>query len=726
MPFDRLAPFIQEYIYQQAWTDMRPVQVEACRVLFETNAHLLISAGTASGKTEAAFLPVLTLLYEDPPTTIGALYIGPIKALINDQFDRLTDLLEHAEIPVWAWHGDIVQSRKAQVLKDPRGILQITPESLESLLINKNAELVRLFADLRFVVIDEIHAFMGTERGGQILCQLGRLARLTQNHPRRIGLSATLGDYSLAEAWLQAGTSRPVITPLIQADPRQIHLAVEHFWRSKLLVRAKGDTRDSTFSPDRLHLFHQSQVHKGLIFANGRPETEASIASLRQIAAAKGLPDIYHVHHGSISAGLRETAEQAMRDRTIPAVTAATVTFEMGIDLGQLDRVIQLESPPSVSSFLQRLGRSGRRGNAADMRFICVEEKPTGGELLPDKIPWQLLQCIAIIQLYLEEKWIEPIHPVHYPLSLLYHQTLSILAAGELSPAALAQQILTLAPFRAIELEDFRLLLRHLIELDHVQKTKEGGLMIGLAGERVVGNFKFFATFPDNEEYLVMCEAVELGSIVSPPATGEKIALAGRTWEVLEVDSRKKTLSVKPSLGEASISWHGGSGNTHTRILQRMRRVLTEDTDYRYLQPGAKERLQQVRKLAKRFKLDRQYILPLEDNACCVFPWAGTIAFQTLVRFLRLHCREALKVKGIFGRSPYYLIVHLGKCKLDQLQCELESIAERQLDPADLLRPDEVPNLQKYDEFIPPELLRKAFACDRLDLKELGDILSSK
>ncbi|MBD2018615.1 DEAD/DEAH box helicase, partial [Leptolyngbya sp. FACHB-36] len=304
MTYYRLAPFIQEFIYSQGWTDLRPVQVEACRVVFDTDAHLLIAAGTASGKTEAAFLPVLTRLHEDPPATVGALYIGPIKALINDQFDRLTDLLKHAQIPVWAWHGDVTQGQKQRLLKTPKGILQITPESLESLLINKRADLTRLFGDLRFVIIDEIHAFIGSERGAQILCQLSRLAHLTGSQPRRIGLSATLGDYGMAEDWLRSGDDRPVITPQLPANQRTLHLAIEHFYDPKLVVRAQGDSRDAAFHPYHLHLFNQTQGRKCLIFANGRSQTESIIATLRQIASAKHLPDVYHVHHGSISAPL--------------------------------------------------------------------------------------------------------------------------------------------------------------------------------------------------------------------------------------------------------------------------------------------------------------------------------------------------------------------------------------------------------------------------------------
>jgi ATP-dependent helicase Lhr and Lhr-like helicase len=724
-PYQRLAPFIQEYVYEQGWADLRQVQIEACQVIFETDAHLLIAAGTASGKTEAAFLPVLTLLHDDPPKTVGAMYIGPIKALINDQFDRLTDLLKQAEIPVWAWHGDVVQSRKQKLIKNPKGILQITPESLESLLINKSKEIERLFGDLRFVIIDEIHAFIGSDRGSQILCQLARLAKLTRAQPRRIGLSATLGDYSLAEAWLRSGTTNPVITPQVQGGQRKIQLAIEHFYNPQLIVRAKGDTSDSTFSPYHLHLFKQSQTHKCLIFANGRMQTEAAIAALRQIAHAKGLPDIYHVHHGSISAALREAAENAMRDPHLPAVTAATVTFEMGIDLGQLDRVIQLESPASVSSFLQRLGRSGRRGSPADMRFICAEDKPTGAEDIPEKLPWQLLQAIAIIQLYLEEKWIEPIQPLRYPLSLLYQQTLStLLANGELAPAALAQQVLTLPPFQAIAQNDFRQLLRHLIEIDHIQKTKEGGLIVGLTGEKIVRNFKFYAIFPDNEEYVVREDAIELGSIVHPPSIGERFALAGRTWEVVELDSKRKEVMVKQAQGESSITWHGGGGEIHTRILQRMRQILFEDQDYPYLQNGAKERLQDARKLARDHELDRTAIVLLEDKYCCIFPWVGTLEFRTLERFINLHCREALKIKSVQGRSPYFLVVNLGKCELRNLYCEITSLADRHLDLETLLKPDEAPKLQKYDEFIPVELLRKAFIHDYLAPQALSQIVS--
>ncbi|MGM3304754.1 DEAD/DEAH box helicase [Anabaena sp. WFMT] len=714
--FSRLAPFIQEYIYLHNWTELRPVQMAACEVIFNTDAHLLVAAATAAGKTEAAFLPILTLLHENPATTIGVLYISPIKALINDQFERLNDLLKTADIPVCSWHGDVAQSRKNKLLKNPQGILQITPESLESLLINKNNELIRLFADLRFIIIDEIHAFMGSERGFQIICQLQRLGKITKKEPRRIGLSATLGDYSMAEEWLQLGTHQPVITPNIEAGNRQIKLAVEHFFSEK-----ESDEE----STDQKYIFNLTKSRKCLIFANNRTQTESIISSLRQIAKKEAFPDIYHVHHGSISASLRQSAENAMREPNNPAVTAATLTLELGIDIGYLERVIQLESPLSVASFLQRLGRSGRRGESADMRFVCAEEKPLTEAVLPEQIPWQLLQCIAIIQLYLEERWLEPIQSIKYPFSLLYHQTMSILvAAGELSPAALAQQVLNLPPFTYISETDYKLLLRYLIDINHIQKTEQGKLIIGLAGEKIVNRFEFYAVFPDNQEYVVKEGKTAIGSIVIPPAVGNQFSLAGRSWEVIEVDFKKKAIFVKPSEGKASIYWRGGSGNIHTRILQRMRQVLLEDVEYIYLQPNAMRRLQEVRKLTRKAGLDKQNILLLEKNKCCIFPWMGTVAYRTLERLLNSFCRESLEITSIGGINPYYLTLKLGKGKFSNVYPEIASLCEQRMTTEHLVSHAEAPEINKYDEFIPHALLRKAFANDHLDMEELRQQVS--
>ncbi len=711
--YNRLSPFLQEYIYRNNWQEFRQVQGEACQVIFETNAHLLLAAGTASGKTEAAFLPILTLLEENPPNTVGVLYISPIKALINDQFQRLSEILQQSHTPVYAWHGDVSSTHKHRLLRDPKGILQITPESLESLLINQPNEIPRLLGDLRFVVIDEIHAFMGSERGSQILCQLARIARITSNIPRRIGLSATLGDYSLAETWLQSGTEIPVITPKIEKGGKQVRLAVEHFYNHP-------DDRDAEFS----YIYNNSQGTKCLIFTNNRSESEEIITNLRSQAAREGLPDVYHVHHGSISAMLREDAESAMRGET-PAVIAATVTLEMGIDLGQLERVIQMNAPFSVSSFLQRLGRTGRRGSSADMRIVCTESEPNLETILPERLPWDLLRAIAIIQLYLEERWIEPITPLTYSYSLLYHQTLSILTAeGELSPSELAEIVLSLPPLATIPQEDFRQLLHYLISLDHLQLTAKGNLILGITGEKIVRNFRFYAVFSGNAEYKVRNESGEIGTIAILPTVGTQFTLAGRTWEVIDIEAKRNLIFVKPIKGNANSFWRsrGGGENIHTKVLQRMQQVLLEAKEYPYLLTGAKERLKVARQLAKLENLEQNYLIPLDEKTYCLFPWLGTIGYRTLERYLNQCVRTHIDIRSIKGKSPYFFLIKLGDATAEELLLALQAIKTSKITEIDLIDSVEAPQLCQYDRFIPPNLLRKAFAKNYLDFEEVNSV----
>ncbi|TAF14051.1 MAG: ATP-dependent helicase, partial [Nostocales cyanobacterium] len=550
------------------------------------------------------------------------------------------------------------------------------------------------------------------------ICQLQRLAKTTKNQPRRIGLSATLGDYSLAEKWLSAGTDKATITPQITAEKRNIKLALEHFFIAK----------DMDESDYERYIFNLTKSRKCLIFANNRTQTESIISGLRNIAKNTGFPDIYHVHHGSIAPSLRQAAEKAMCEPNHPAVTAATLTLELGIDIGYLERVIQLESPLSVASFLQRLGRSGRRGEAGDMRFICAEEKPLSEDDLPSQIPWQLLQCIAIIQLYLEEKWIEPIHSIKYPFSLLYHQTMSILAArGKISPATLAQEVLKLPPFTNISQDDYKILLRYLIDINHIQKTENSRLMIGLSGEKIVNKFQFYAVFADNQEYTVKQGNTEIGSIVTPPTVGSQFGLAGKSWQVVEVDFKKRVILVKPldikASGKDNMNWRGGSGSIHGKILQRMRQVLLEDTEYGYLQKNAKLRLQEVRNLAKKAGLDKSNIIKLDNNKCCIFPWMGTVGYRTLERLLNCFCRESLEISSMGGVNPYYLTLKVGKDKFNSVYSEIAGLCEQRITAEDLVSNAEAPKLQKYDQFIPDELLRKAFFNDYLDMEEVRRVV---
>ncbi len=733
-PFYRLAPFIQEYIYRQKWEALRPVQVDAIAAILDTSNHVLIQSGTASGKTEAALLPVITRLYEDPPATIGAMYIGPLKALINDQFERLTGLLAETDIPVQSWHGDVSQAKKARFLRRARGILQITPESLEAMLINRHHELGRLFADLRFVIIDEIHAFIDSDRGRQVICQLERLAGVQSTPARRIGLSATLGEPEIAMAWLAGHTGRPVV-PIKGTGDSNIQLGLEYFLlpdpdrevpepkgkkKAGEVSKAPSDPEldiarlleQTTVFYEHLHRMTQ-RVSKTLIFANSRGSTEEIVANLRQLSEQDRLPSFYYVHHGSISAALRESAEAAMRDSEQKACVAATLTLELGIDIGQLDQVLQVNSTYSVSSFVQRLGRSGRRGGPSRLFFYCTEtnENP---KHLGEQLPWGLLQAVAVVQLYLEQKWIEPPSIPALPFSLLYHQTMSTLSAHtELLPPRLAQRVLSLSPFKEVTQDHYRLLLRHLLEIKHLEQTETNGLIIGLEAEKMVNNYRFYATFEDEITYRVRHQSREIGTIQTAPEVGSTIGLAGYAWQVLEVNSEQRAVEVTAAKGKVKTLWSGGGGQIHTRIVQKIRDILLTETEYPYLHRRAKRRLEIARKNVRSWGLSGSSILPVAPGRMLVFPWCGTRPFATQLRLL---AHQGIGVKD--SLAPFYYEIFFKEGASSSLTAALRKVIEAAPSPADLVREVDRSELfrHKFDRFIPDQLLREAYARDYIDL----------
>ena len=723
--FERFPPFIKEFIFKNSWESLRPVQMAAARTLFETDHHLLLTSTTASGKTEAAFFPILTELCERPARTVAVLYIAPLKSLINDQFGRMEELLQESGIPVTHWHGDVAASRKKRLLETPSGILQITPESLESMLINRSNDIVRIFGDLRFVVVDEVHTLTGSDRGNQILCQLSRMARLIGHQPRRVGLSATIGDPEAAARWLAGDSGIPVDVPPIPSEGIRWRLGLEHFFFQNDDADQSSDK--NPVSPQTgaeidvgyEYMYDCVRDKKALVFSNSREETEYLTATLRQIAARRGEPDIFLIHHGNLSAALREDAELRMKDAEQHVVTCATVTMELGIDIGRLERVLQSDAPTSVSSFLQRLGRSGRRGQPPEMMMVFREEDPLPNTPLPQLMPWGLLRAIAIVQLYLEERFIEPPREKTMPMSLLFHQTLSNLAAsGEQTPKRLADRVLALPPFSQVSREDYRTLMISMLEHDYLEMTEEKGLIVGLAGERLLRSFQFYAVFKDSEDFTVRCgdpekgSAEEIGTITTPPPVGDRFALAGRVSEVEELDIQRRLVYVHPVAGKMEVSWPGDYGEIHTRILERMRRVLQEDTVYPYLKENAAHRLEVARHLARNTGITERMLLHLGGSTYCLFPWLGTRSFRTLRRFLVKNA-GALGLSGMEYEGCCYLKFHLAGSG-EQFIHRLLEAASGGIQPEALVAPSELPLFDKYDALIPGELLRRAYAADRL------------
>lgn len=732
--FDRYAPFVQEYIYQNHWENLRSIQVAAADAIFNTDENVLLTASTASGKTEAAFFPIITLFSEDMPSSVGCIYIGPLKALINDQFSRLNDLCAEADIPVWHWHGDVAQSHKAKLMRHPSGILQITPESLEALLLHKHAAIAKLFGDLRFVVIDEVHSLLRGDRGGQTLCLIERLSRIAGVNPRRIGLSATIGDPEGTGEFLSLGTGRKTIIPKIDAKGSKWRLSMEHFYVKDAqaaedkqipgalpVLEEKTDDAPANADPGIGYIFEHTRGKKCLVFVNSREECEMVTTTLRHYCELNHEPDRFLVHHGNLSASYRETAEGIMKDDSQYMTTVTTATLELGIDIGRLERAFQIDAPWTVSSFLQRMGRTGRRELPPEMWFVIREDEPEVRAMLPTTIPWKLLQGIALVQLYLEERWVEPPRLDRLPFSLLYHQTMSTLAScGELSPRALADRVLRLHYFHRITQEDYRVLLRHLIATDHIQQTEQGGLIVGLAGERVINSFKFYGVFQESEEYTVRSESQELGTVVSPPPVGEKLAIAGHVWQVLDVDHKRRLIYCQQVKGSVPAYFGQCPGDLHTKILTRMRRVLQEDRQYPYLMKNAVARLEQARFTAAHSGAAEKPLINLGGNMWCLLPWVGTYTFLTMERFLKVKCADRLGLRNLDSARPFFIQFTMKADESAFFRVLAEEI-RKPIDPMELVYPKELPLFDKYDEYLPEELVKKGFALGVLDVDGLRE-----
>ncbi|HJJ36146.1 MAG TPA: DEAD/DEAH box helicase [Methanocorpusculum sp.] len=698
--YSLLAPFLQKYIYDHGWDDLRDIQARAIRVVLGADYHLLISSGTATGKTEAAFFPALTELDRHPSSSIGILYIGPLKALINDQFARLDPILDQSGIPLWHWHGDVSAAEKRRALRNPSGVVQITPESLESLVMRHPDDLPRLFSDLRFVIIDEVHTFMGQDRGSQLLCLLHRIEHAAGCRPRRIGLSATISEFQDAKAWLGSGTDRAVALARSHAETeRRLQVYLSRF------SYPQEDSDECSEDELRFYrkLYRAVYGTNAIVFTNSRRDAERIAKHLVEIAEEKGDDSgVFRVHHGSLSAALRRDAEAALKDTFSRTVVIATTTLELGIDIGDLEKVVQIGSPATCSSYLQRLGRSGRRGNIARMQFFCTEDT-TDRDSVPERIPWDLLKLIAIIELTDTAGWIEPFVMPKKPFSLLYQQTMSVLyAAGGMKPGTLASRILSMPVFAEITKDEYRTLLRHLLVIGHLERTDDGLLIIGLKNETAVGHYSFLSVFEEKELYHVVAGDQEIGTVERYAAGSPYLMLGGKSWEIVAVHEDRKIIDVVPSLVAGRIGmWHGSGMQVHTRIVRMMREILSSDAVYPYLDPVSSARLQEARELAGRYRLCDRLVYE-EQGIQYILPWIGTLEMDTLSRELRSCLFPQCGMT--FGPSGRYYLAVRSRLSAKTLESRLHDLRRNPCDPHMLVDAGEEPFHGKYAWFVPRDL----------------------
>ncbi len=709
--YNRYPFFIKEYIYKQGWTELKEIQKEASHIIFNTKKHLLIGATTASGKTEAAFFPVLTDIYGKKSNSIQVLYIGPLKALINDQFSRISDLLKKANIPIWKWHGDVAINKKKKLLENPSGILQITPESLESLFMNHSEEISKLFCDLKYIIIDEVHVFMGQSRGLHLLCSINKIEKCIHKQPKRIGLSATLGDYANSEKWLTIGSDIECSIVTDSTTKRNIRLAVEHFSEEHEQIR--NDFYD--------FLYQSTYKKNSIIFTNTRGEAEDCIQKLKRISENDNNKNSYYAHHGSLSRVLRLEAEERLKNTNVPTVVAATLTLELGIDISNLDRVVQIGAPYTCSSFVQRLGRSGRKTKISEMWFACPEYK--GDESISNKIPWDLLRIIAIIQLYIEERWVEPIKIQQYPYSLLYHQTLSVLSSfGAMKPKKLAEFVLNIPIFKNVSQEEYKIMLKYLVGIEHIQKTFEGELLVGLKGEDIIKDYKFYSVIPDELEYTVLDDNKKIGTVNFLPSLNSAFIMGGTMWVAIEINLNQKKIYAKRGKGVPKRLWEGKGGDIHDKVLSKMKQVLNSEDMYPYLQNNAKMRLITARRLVNNLGLLDTILFPVGKNRFYFIPWVGSKLLKTIYIILQNKVIiEGLNITKIELVNKYSIMFYSNvdiftfEKKFMNYILQIEDLGIDLVNSNLVVREDL--EVEKFDQYIPESLLKKSYAKDCLDIK---------
>jgi ATP-dependent helicase Lhr and Lhr-like helicase len=717
---------IRRWVWSKGWTALRDAQELAIPVLLRAQQDVIIAAATASGKTEAAFLPILSKLVGNEEMGL-ALYISPLKALINDQWGRLEQLCEELEVPVIPWHGDIAQTRKRQFLKHPQGVLLITPESLEAMFVLRGHELKRFFGELDYVVIDELHAFIGSDRGKQLQSLLRRIEAVIDRRVPRVGLSATLGDMTLAATFLRSSGAPPMIIESTAAGQElkvQLRGYLINTVKEPLETSAEpsmADLEDVPPLPEQAeskaeasvadHLFKVLHGSNNLLFPNSRSKVEYYSDLLRRRCEREGIPNEFWPHHGSLSREIREDAEAALKAGDRPATAVCTTTLELGIDIGAVRSVAQIGPPPSVAALRQRLGRSGRRpGEAAILRAYAIEHEVTAQSPLSDRLREGFLQSAASIRL-LARKWFEPPHAGGLHLSTLVQQVLSMIAErGGVTATDVSRTLLTDGPFSSLNPAQLIALLRELGRRDLVVQESSGALLLGQLGERLVGSHDFYAAFASSEEWQIVQDGRALGTlpIDSPVFEGMCIIFGGRRWKIVNVCSDPAALTVAPDPSGRPPIFDSGRAMVREKIRTEMRKILEEDSEIGFLDSGAQSLLFEARKFYRDARLTERMIV-MDGNAVLLLPWAGDLANNALVLLLRS--------LGLASGSNEGLVVRCEGWDMNRLSDGCSDIVA--LNDVDLLAMlEDVENLgqSKWDWALPRELLVQSYASLHLDI----------
>lgn len=617
MSYNLLSEPIRKYIRDKRWESLRPIQAAAISKIISSDNNYILASRTASGKTEAAFLPILSKA-DFNAVGVQVLYISPLIALINDQFYRIEDLCKDLEISVTKWHGEAKKSLKTNLIKNPNGIVLITPESLEAMFVNAPYNVSTLFGNLKYIVIDEIHSFLGVDRGLQLMSILSRIQQVNKNKIITIGLSATIGDDNYIEAKRLTG----------DIDSTKI-----------LLDRAKKETeakfkyfKNSTaeLSLDLLKdLYKETASNKVLIFPNSRGRTEEVAVKLRKISDRVNGHKFYYSHHSSVDKEIRESIEHfAKNNERFNFCISCTSTLELGIDIGTVDKIVQIDSTHSVSSLVQRIGRSGRREGEKSIVNLYATDK------------WSLLQSLACWNLYKSE-FLEPISTAKKPFDIFLHQLLSVVKQlSGCSRTELFKRLRLNPTFVEISETEINSLIDEFIELDYLEKV-DRELILGIEGENIVNSREFYSVFKTEPNFKVLHSGKKIGDIPFSPQVriDENILLAAKIWKIKDIDFKGSKIIVIPARDGKKPKFFGGGGNIHKQIREEMLRILKSNEEYKELDNSSNEIIAEMRHDFKGFAInDFKYDCPIieKEGKLLLYTFTGSKINKSLNFLLAL------------------------------------------------------------------------------------------
>lgn len=615
---------------------------------------MIVSAPTSTGKTEAAFLPIITRILDNSAPSVRVLYVGPLKALINDQFSRLDFLCEDLDIPVHRWHGDVTAAAKRRLMESPSGILLITPESLEALLMRKGIRARAVFRQLEYIVVDELHSYIGNERGAQLQSLLHRVDIIVDRLVPRIGLSATLSEPEIAAHFLrtEGGMPHEVIRDEGKGEIRaQLRVFCDQPERIDTGIEADqgSDEKDQSESESMSisaaaveFLLRATTGQSNLIFCNQKSKVEELTDALSELSRKDNRLDEFYAHHGNLSKELREDVEGHLKRQDRPVTCVCTSTLEMGVDIGPIKSVIQIGPPSSVASLRQRVGRSGRRNEPSILRMVDTPTKATAKTHLVDRLYPSILRCSASIEL-MAEGWYEPPNNRALHLSTLIQQTMSaIVERGGASISYLHKLLIGGGPFSSVSKAQFVDLLKAMGQKELLTQMDDGTLLLGKRGERMAEHFSFYAAFQTPEEFQLIGDGKQIGTmpISVPLKIGDPLIFGGKRWQVQDVDEVRKTINLISSRGRRPPHFDSIGGLVHGAIRQRMFELLCRDDTPAFMDKAAAELLGDARKTFSEHKLRYRRIVPY-GRETIVFHWGGDAEASTLCLLL---ARLGLKV----------------------------------------------------------------------------------